>query len=251
MNGKQKIFLKTFGFVVLALGLVRLMVSPSSPAEKHLAAADTLTNRAKDSLEVHEDTMIKRQFSAIDWTEKHKIYSVRNYKEAFPDSNETQMRAARKWGVEPARDREDAELRKNELVYVGANPYYHVEQMKQSIPYLVPRAAVLLQDIGRNYFDSLQAKRIPLHRPIITSITRTKHDVARLRNYNRNATENSCHLYATTFDITYNRYHPVGRQVRNDTLKFVLSEVLNDLRRQGRCYIKYEVKQGCFHITVR
>ena len=80
----------------------------------------------------------------------------------------------------------------------------------------------------------------------------------KLRNYNRNATENSCHLYGTTFDICYNRYKTVSppdgeprRQVRNDSLKYVLSEVLNDLRKEGRCYVKYEVKQGCFHITVR
>ena len=31
----------------------------------------------------------------------------------------------------------------------------------------------------------------------------------------------------------------------------ILSEVLRDMREQGRCYIKYEVKQGCFHMTVR
>jgi hypothetical protein len=30
-----------------------------------------------------------------------------------------------------------------------------------------------------------------------------------------------------------------------------LAEVLNDMRKQGRCYIKYEVKQSCFHITTR
>ena len=44
---------------------------------------------------------------------------------------------------------------------------------------------------------------------------------------------------------------PARRVVRNDTLKYVLSEVLRDMREQGRCYIKYEVKQGCFHMTVR
>jgi hypothetical protein len=27
--------------------------------------------------------------------------------------------------------------------------------------------------------------------------------------------------------------------------------VLRDMRQQGRCYIKYEVKQGCFHMTAR
>jgi hypothetical protein len=39
--------------------------------------------------------------------------------------------------------------------------------------------------------------------------------------------------------------------VRDDTLKWILSEVLRDQRELGRCYIKYEVKQGCFHMTVR
>ena len=33
-------------------------------------------------------------------------------------------------------------------------------------------------------------------------------------------------------------------------LKWVLSEVLRDMRQANRCLVKYEVKQGCFHITV-
>ncbi len=129
--------------------------------------------------------------------------------------------------------------------------------MYRSIPYLVPRAAVLLNDIGRALLDSLQLKGVPAHQLIVTSVLRTQEDVAKLRNYNRNATENSCHLYGTTFDICYNRYRTVEapgekrRAVRNDTLKWILSEVLNDMRKQERCYVKYEVKQGCFHITVR
>ena len=36
-----------------------------------------------------------------------------------------------------------------------------------------------------------------------------------------------------------------------DTLKMVLSEVLRDLRKADRCYVKYELRQGCFHITAR
>ena len=97
-----------------------------------------------------------------------------------------------------------------------------------------------------------------MHRLIVTSVLRTQEDVGRLRRFNGNATENSCHLYGTTFDICYNRYEtledpngPHRRAVRNDTLKYVLSEVLRDMRQQGRCFIKYEVKQGCFHMTVR
>ena len=188
----------------------------------------------------------------------HKIRSVPNYAEAFPDTNGLQLTAANRWGVTPVVNREDAESRKRELVYVGANPYYHVDPLYSSIPYLVPRAAVLLQDIGQAFFDSLYVKGVPLHKIIVTSVLRSQEDVAKLRRRNGNATENSCHLYGTTFDICYNRYKtvenpdgPRRREVRNDTLKWVLSEVLRDLREQDRCYIKYEVKQGCFHMTVR
>ena len=101
-------------------------------------------------------------------------------------------------------------------------------------------------------------KGVPLHKFIVTSVLRTEEDVAKLRRHNGNATEKSCHLFGTTFDITYTRYKvvedpdgPHRRTVRDDSLKYILSEVLNDMRKQKRCYIKYEVKQACFHMTVR
>lgn len=189
---------------------------------------------------------------------KHRIYSVPHFGKTFPDQNDVQLEAAKKHGVKPVHNREDAEHRKKELVYVGSNPYFYVDRLNNSIPYLVPRASVLLQDIGRSFFDSLQVKGIPLHKIIVTSVLRTKADVEKLRSKNGNATQNSCHLYGTTFDVCYNRYKtvedpdgPRRRQVRNDTLKWVLSEVLNDARKQNKCLVKYEVKQGCFHITVK
>lgn len=181
----------------------------------------------------------------------HRILSVPNYKVAFPDSQSVQIVMAERWGVKPVRNREDAEARKKELVYIGESPYYHVDPLYSSIPYLVPRAAVLLQDIGAAFYDSLYVKGVPLNQFIVTSVLRSIDDVEKLQRRNGNATENSCHLYGTTFDICYNRYHPVGREVRNDTLKWILSEVLRDKREEGRCYVKYEVKQGCFHMTVR
>ena len=210
-------------------------------------------------IENTENKQIASPFFNPDGTEvKHRILSVPRYSEAFPDSQQVQYASAQKWGVASVQNRKEAENRKRELVYVGSSPYYYIEKMNRSIPYLVPRAAVLLNDIGRAYFDSLQMKQVPLHKFIITSVLRTKDDVVKLRNYNQNATENSCHLYGTTFDICYNRYKtvqdpdgPHRREVRNDTLKWVLCEVLNDMRKNNRCYVKYEVKQGCFHITVR
>lgn len=187
----------------------------------------------------------------------HPIFSVPSYKDAFPDSNSVQMAAAKRWGISPVQDRAEAERRKRDLVYLASSPFYHVDKMGKSIPYVVPRAAVMLQDLGRAYFDSLYIKGIPLHKFIITSATRTRDDVQRLRAHNGNATENSCHLFGTTVDICYNRYMrvqdpdgPAQRTVRDDTLKWILAEVLRDFRSQKRCHVKYEVKQGCFHLTV-
>ena len=217
---------------------------------------------AESRVEVNADSvaaaMPHTDFSATATAKKHKIYSVPSFKACFPDTQSVQLAAAMKWGVKRVKNREDAEKRKSELVYVGANPYVHIDKLYSSIPYLVPRAAVLLQDVGQAFFDSLYVKGIALHRPIVTSVLRTEADVTKLRRHNGNATENSCHLYGTTFDICYNRYEtvqdpngPARRAVRNDSLKYVLCEVLRDMREQGRCYIKYEVKQGCFHMTVR
>jgi hypothetical protein len=42
-----------------------------------------------------------------------------------------------------------------------------------------------------------------------------------------------------------------GKDAKQVHLKAVLAEVLRDLKKSGRCYVKHEVKQACFHITAR
>lgn len=246
MKLTKKTYLRGFLCVVLLLAVVRWLF-PSIAESK---VAETLTESLSEILTPDKNVKNTKR--------KNRILSVANYQTAFPDTNSVQLSAATKWGVSPVKNREDAEARKRELVYIGSNPYYHVDPLYSSIPYLVPRAAVLLQDIGQSFYDSLYNKGVPLHKFIVTSVLRSQEDVTKLRRRNGNATENSCHLYGTTFDICYNRYKtvedpdgPLRRQVRNDTLKWILSEVLRDMRQQNRCYIKYEVKQGCFHMTVR
>ena len=261
-------YLQGFVEVVLLLALVRLVFP--SVAEPRLAKnekgqdsaeVDSLKAMKKDELSAAPDTAMAGMASIFfdkDGKEvKHRIFSVPHFGNTFPDQQDVQIQAANQHGVAPVQNREEAEHSKGKLVYVGSNPFFYVDKLNNSIPYLVPKASVLLQDIGRAYFDSLQIKGIPLHKIIVTSILRTKDDVAKLRTRNGNATENSCHLYGTTFDICYNRYKQIQtkdqprRQVQNDTLKWVFSEVLRDFREKNRCYIKYEVHQGCFHITVR
>jgi len=269
MSPKNR-FLLGFVVVVLVLAFVRL-VCPGVAASRMSMPSISLSSDGEvvdstDACEVNyqlspaPDVCKPGQASIFldkDGKEvKHRIFSVPNFGNTFPDQQDVQIVAANKYGVQPVQNREEAERSKGKLVYVGSNPFFYVDKLNNSIPYLVPRASVLLQDIGRAYFDSLQIKGIPLHKIIVTSILRTKDDVAKLRTRNGNATENSCHLYGTTFDVCYNRYKTVQtasqprREVRNDSLKWVLSEVLRDFREKDRCLIKYEVNQGCFHITV-
>lgn len=277
MKVSQKAYLHVFTFIVLALGLLRLTTDidqPKSPQDialadsisaenGDLAIEDEVSQKDNDIEDAPEVEMVSSANDAgtslpPDTRIPHKIFSVPNYDKAFPDSQSVQIQAAMKYGVKPVKDDKDAESRKNELVYVGSSPWFHVDRLSSSSPYLVPRAAVLLQDIGRAFFDSLDAKGVPLHKIITTSVLRTKKSVEKLRTRNGNATENSCHLYGTTVDICYNRYKtvqdpkgPKRREVTNDTLKWILCEVLRDMREQGRCYVKYEKKQGCFHLTTR
>ena len=250
MRLTKKTYLLGFIAVVLLLAVVR-WIFPSVAAPQVTKAPESVQQTAP----IADKPSVTRKLSAKN---KHRILSVPSYAEAFPDTQSVQFMAARQWGVTPVKNREDAEARKRELVYIGSNPYYHVDPLYSSIPYLVPRAAVLLQDIGQAFFDSLYVKGVPLHKIIVTSVLRSQDDVMKLRRRNGNATENSCHLYGTTFDVCYNRYEtvedpagPPRRMVQNDTLKWVLCEVLRDMREQQRCYIKYEVKQACFHMTVR
>ncbi len=256
-------YLAAFAAIVAVLAVVRCanpgIASGVKGQEANTDSVGTAqTNDTLSAMSSKEGTVKSRFFGADGKPVKNRILSVPNFGDAFPDSNSVQMEAAMRYGVKPVLNRDDAERRKKELVYIGASPYYTVDKLKSSIPYLVPRAAVLLNDMGKNFFDSLQMKGVPLHRIIVTSVLRTQDDVDRLRTRNGNATANSCHLRGTTFDVCYNRYTTVSdpdgkprRTVRNDTLKWVLSEVLRDMRQNNRCYIKYEVKQGCFHITVR
>lgn len=260
---KKNIYLGAWGTLLLGLAVVRQCV-PSvmgegmveEDAKCEVQGEVAIQNDKQPTVQTSHPLSLAPSPSVK--SKPHPIRGVHSYKDCFPDVQDVQIVAARKWGVTPVRDREQAEHRKAELVYVGSNPYYVMDRtMSFSIPYLVPRAAELLQQIGHSFMDSLAVKGVPLHRIIVTSVLRSESDVARLRKRNGNATEQSCHCFGTTFDIAYNRYHTVAppgehrRAVRDDTLKYVLSEVLRDIRQQHRCYVRYEVKQGCFHITTR
>ena len=186
------------------------------------------------------------------------IRGVVSYKRSFNDLNDVQLAVAKKIGIRPVETREEAEREKGRLLEIAACERYGLDSLTHSIPFLVPKAVALLDTIGSNFLDSLENKGLNPNKVIVTSVLRTRQDVKRLRKKNNNASMNSCHFYGTTFDLSWKRFEkvedPDGRPMQDvnaDTLKLVLSEVLRDLRTAGRCYVKYELKQGCFHITAR
>ena len=184
----------------------------------------------------------------------HNIRGVVSYK------RDVQLATAKRIGIRPIASREEAEdeVESAYLERIASCERYDVDSLTHSIPYLIPKASALLDTIGVNFLDSLKHKGLNPNKIIVTSVLRTKDDVKRLRRTNGNASLNSCHFYGTTFDISWKRFtkveHPEGRPMQDvsaDTLKLVLSEVLRDLRKADRCYVKYELRQGCFHITAR
>lgn len=186
------------------------------------------------------------------------IKGVRSYKKEFNDLNDAQLAVAKRIGISPLNSRGDVSKVESKLDKLKSNDLYTVDKLTHSIPFLVPKARKLLETISRNFEDSLSVKGLNKAKPIVTSVLRTKEDIKKLRRTNVNSTENSAHLYATTFDITYKRYDKVQRgrgkiykPANDEHLKKVMSEVLRDLKNLKKCFVKYEVKQGCFHITVR
>ncbi|WP_321518008.1 DUF5715 family protein [uncultured Bacteroides sp.] len=184
------------------------------------------------------------------------IRGVISFKRSFSDLNDLQLSVAQKIGIKPASSREQVEKMKGRLVHIEDNEYYVVDSLTHSLPYLIPKASNLLSSLGSNFLDSLGAKGLNPYKIVVTSVLRTLDDVRKLRHHNGNASEKSAHFYGTTFDVSWKHFEKVEedrpmQDVNKDTLKLVLSEVLRDLRKAETCYAKYELKQGCFHITAR
>ena len=181
-----------------------------------------------------------------------KVRNIGPLATVFNDSNSFQLEAARRLGIEPVVDLSSAYFTKRPIVKVESNQYYQIDSLRHSLPYLVPEAAILLEEIGKNFIDSLHGRGGDSYKIKVTSLLRTPETVGKLRRINVNATDSSTHQYATTFDISYTNFYCLdeNRQINQGDLKNLLGEVLLDLKQQGKCLVKYERKTGCFHVTV-
>lgn len=179
---------------------------------------------------------------------------IGSFRRDFDDLNPVQLEAAQSLGITPAKCRDNL-LRIDRLVPLKETPGLKLDDLTHSVPLMVPEAARLAQEIGAAFRYQLEADGQPLYRLIVTSVTRTAEDMDKLRQRNGNASLNSTHCYGTTLDISWQRYDKIDpedpRTIEPEELKHLLARVLKAFHEDGRCYIKHERKQACFHITVR
>jgi len=184
---------------------------------------------------------------------KIKIISYGPLSVIFNDSNHVQLNAATELGIHPISDLKSAWNIKHPIVKIESCREYFVDKLTHSYPFLVPEAAQLLRDIGSRFNDTLKARGGGAYRIKVTSVLRTPATIASLRRINRNAVDTSAHQFATTFDISFGNFicDSVTTARSQEDLKNLLAEILYNLRKEKRCYVKYERKQSCFHITAR
>lgn len=180
--------------------------------------------------------------------------SARVYERTFNDLQPKQKAAALANGLAPFKSRAEIEARykelrrKDKLVHIETNSKYVVRELTHSSPYVVPKVEELLNDIA----DSFQEKTQSNAKFVVTSVLRTEEDIKKLSKSNVNASAASCHCNATTIDISYVRFEADKHRPRNNyELRLALAQTLHELREAGRCYVKIERKQYCYHITVR
>ncbi|MDE6409229.1 MAG: hypothetical protein K2K81_03150 [Muribaculaceae bacterium] len=233
--------------------------NPELAQEVDLAAASetvALAEKGEDAAET--DDMVEEEAMTEGEPEPRmvtkgtvRVKALGRLADVFNDSNYRQYAYAEELGISPITDLSKAYHTRRPMLKIQSNADYSVDTLTHSLPYLVPEASSLLSAIGRNFQDSLKKKGNARYRIRVTSLLRTPATVKRLRRVNVNATDSSTHQFGTTFDISYHRFHCLDSryELSQEALKNVLAEVLYDLRKEGRCLVKFERKTGCFHVT--
>ena len=96
-------------------------------------------------------------FPALNTDQGHENYSAH-----FNDMQNVQILAARRYGISPLKNRNEAttSIESGELVKITSTRNYQLAPMGHSIPYLTKNSAELLNEIGENFRDSLKSKGI-------------------------------------------------------------------------------------------
>ena len=252
-------YCRKYFIVVALLVAVTAMVMQSCKKEKHyndyfdkrqLDVIAKLGNKPK-----LEDKHLQGDTTWVDDNGLHRIATYPlpgSYEDLFIDYNDVQIPHARDNGFEPIDNYHDAYHLRQPLVKIESCEAYLLDSLTHSMPYLVPKAALVLEEIGCAFADSVKVHGGSAYRIVVTSCTRSQYTVNKLMKVNRNASSRSCHMYGTTFDISWVHFEPYENDyyINTEDLKTILGHVLLDFKNKKRCTVLYEKGQCCFHMTV-
>lgn len=133
--------------------------------------------------------------------------------------------------------------KKNVLKEIESNEFYIVQEFTHSQPLLLPKAIVFINELSILYQQKCTEKNIDYVPYEITSGSRSKESVKRLRETSTVAIENSPHLKGKTFDMSWSKFDGYEAQLK------LFTSALTELKNQNKCFVKFE-RNGCLHITV-
>lgn len=190
----------------------------------------------------------------------HKVYGKIKV-DWYKDINPLHLKYAKQNGIRPFKKNKDFHteverlLKDGQLVKIKNTKNYQVERLTHSHPYLTPAGKKFLNDLGKRFQKKLDDHDMGTYAYQISSLLRTEETQRGLSKTNKNASPNSSHLYATTFDIAYDSVIKkplpwMKVQMADPKVIKLLSEAIGELRSEGRCVVITERIETCFHITV-
>ena len=191
---------------------------------------------------------IVNKLSAL-WHNRYGVGSgsdiCRNCAFLFTDNVKAHQRAYLRDGISIQRDDSDLErlFNKGKLSKIESNDLYEVDGLTHSQPFILPKGQQFISKLAGSYYERCIKDYLDYIPFKITSLTRSRSSVEKLMRSNKNAIENSAHLKGKTFDISYRAFNGNRKQ------SVVFMEVLQQLRKDGKCFVKYE-RNGCLHVTV-
>lgn len=277
----KRVLLGILALVVLVAGVVVFGTTPTpriAGADLEKDAAERISRALDEGLSRLDSAVseISRRFEGVDDLKTAQEQRLRVYR------NAQHLAAARALGVGrvTGQDEIDRLVEEGRLVRIEDNPYYYLQDLTLSVPYVTPDAAKLLDEIGRRFHEQLRNHGLPLFRFNISSVLRTEESQRLLRRENPNATRGvSTHEFGTTLDVVFHTYayHPTPDDVLPPTpysflnvhlekmriraydalgmrywqeLQGILGRVLIDLQNKGAVLVTLEREQPVFHITV-
>jgi len=244
--------MKTYRPLFLLLSVILASCSSSRQASQDTAynqyynvngsKAKVTTSGQNKKTPVVTTTNQPKKYEMLDWSHMDLL-------SFFNDIQKLQLSAARVNGIEPMQDNSNIFplVISGKVVKITSCDEYILANLSHSYPYLIPKAAETLKEIGARVQEITGTKS----RMLVTSCLRTVETQADLSETNQNAASYSCHYYGTTFDLAYNAAGELKGGISYETFFNALCQAVHEMRENGRLYIKYETGQHCLHMTVR